>query len=310
MGFFLLPLLVAAVGQIGTVASQPLELAPRADNLCSSGDVEFIDLVKEMFTGFSMSYCKNDKPLEEQTWSTPLFWVTISSSADGCTAPAEMPVDACLDAFKQSFDACGVGSKISGTNFLWNGPDGTCLKFTTKTEGIERLETKVSHNEDLNEVDIGEGLYSCDDYMKLFDKAKDECLATGCDVNRKACDDLTCVTIDGTANTGLEDKFKNYLNDLRTFIAATCKAEAYTDSFCTPNGVCSSNKKVKVQIPSFIGTSTSKNDDIFVANYKVTFSQKALKAGCDIVATLVGAGVGILPFGSLLGSTNVLCGAA
>ncbi|KAH7247851.1 hypothetical protein B0J15DRAFT_563251 [Fusarium solani] len=292
MGFFLLSLLVAAVGQTSTVASQPLELAPRADDLCSAGEVEFTDTVRDMFTGFTSNYCRLHKPGEEETWSTGNFWVTISSSADGCAAPASMPENECKDSFKKSIDACSVGSKISGGNSLWTGPDGTCLKFSMHAEPleVEALKTDIEFHAELNEVDVGEGLYSCDDYMKLFDSAKEACLSIGCDVNKKACDDQTCVTIDGTTNQGVDDKFKGYLDQLRGVIAGSCKTEAYEDYYCTPNGVCSTNKRVKVQIPSFLGSSTAKDEDTFVANYKVTFTQKETKSSCDIVTALRWAG--------------------
>ena len=143
--------------------------------------------------------------------------------------------------------------------------------------------------------------------MKLFDKAKGDCLSVGCDVNKKACDSHACVTIDGTTNQGVDDKFKDYLAQLRDVIAGACKAKGYVDYFCTPNGICSNNKRVKVEIPSFIGSSTSKDGDVFVANYKVTFSEKEKKSSCEHVTSLVSAGIGALPGGSLLGSTSLLC---
>ncbi|RSL45510.1 hypothetical protein CEP54_014231 [Fusarium duplospermum] len=180
-------------------------------------------------------------------------------------------------------------SRFTGTSSLWTGPDGTCLKFSTHAEPIEVLKTDIVAHEEINEVDVGEGLYSCDDYMKLFDLAKEGCTPVGCVTENKACDDQTCVTIDGTTNQGVDDKFKGYLDQLRGVIAGSCKTEAYQDYYCTPNGVCSTNKRVKVQIPSFIGSSTSKDKGLFVANYKVTFTQKERKSACDIITALLSA---------------------
>ncbi|KAF4965255.1 hypothetical protein FSARC_6934 [Fusarium sarcochroum] len=283
MGLFLLSLLVAAVGQISTVASQPPELATRADGLCSAGEVEFTNK------------------------TAGNFWVKISSTADGCAAPASMPENECKDSFKNSIDAYSVGSKISGGNSIWTGPDGNCLKFSIHAEPREILKTDIEFHAELNEVDIGEGLYSCDDYMELFDKAKEYCLSIGCDVNNKACDAQTCVTIDGTTNQGVDDKFKGYLDQLRGVIGGSCKRKAYTKYQCTPDGICSNINRVRVQIPSFLGSSTAKDEDTFVANYKVTFSQSETKSSCEIVTALVSAGIGSLPGGSLLGATVLLC---
>ncbi|KAF4958836.1 hypothetical protein FGADI_2180 [Fusarium gaditjirri] len=307
MGFFLLSLLIGAVGQIGTAASKPLELAPRADRLCSSGEVEYTDQARDMFTGFSSSYCMLKKPGEEQTWTTGYFWVSISSSADGCAAPASLPENECKDSFKKIIDDCSTGAMISGGNYLWTGPDGTCLKFSIHAEPIERVKTDIEFHPELNEVDIGEGLYSCDDYMKLFDKAKGDCLSVGCAVDKKACDTETCVAIDGTVSAGVDDKFKGYLDQLRGVIAGSCKTEKYTEYYCTPDGICSNVRRVKVQIPSFLGSSTVNNKDDFIANYKVTFSENEKKSSCDIVTALVSAGIGNLPGGSLLGATSILC---
>ncbi|KAM0414594.1 hypothetical protein ACHAPT_013566 [Fusarium lateritium] len=309
MGFFLLPLLVAAVGQISTVASKPVELAPRDDDLCTAGEVEYTETVRDMFTGFTSNYCHFHKPGEEGGWTTGFFTLKITSSSDGCTAPDSWSEDECKDTFKKTIDACSIGSKISGGTSLWNGPDGTCLKFSLHADPIEVLKTDVAFHDELNEVDLGEGLYSCDNYMKLFDEAKEDCLSTGCDVNRKACDVQTCVTIDGTTNQGVDDKFKGYLDELRGLVAGSCKEEPYEDWYCTPNGICSTNKRVKVQIPTFIGSSTAKDEDTFVANYKVTFSKQETKSDCETVTALLSAGVGVLPFGSLLGSTSLLCSA-
>ncbi|RSL56824.1 hypothetical protein CEP53_006661 [Fusarium sp. AF-6] len=308
MDFFLLSLLVAAVGQISTVASHPLELAPRADDLCSAGEIEFTDTVKEMFTGFTSHYCQKNTPGDEETWSTEDFSMKISSSADGCTAPASMPENECKDSFKKSIDACSVGDKISGGKSHWNGPNGTCLKFSIHLEPIEAevLKTDIEYHAELNEVAVGEGLYSCDDYMKLFDKVREDCLGTGCEVSKKACDSHTCVTIDGTTSAGMKDKFKGYLDQLRSVVAGSCKTEAYQDHFCTPNGVCSTNKRVKVQIPSLLGSSTAQGKH-FVANYKVAFTKQERKSECDIIEALVNAGLGALPGGSLLGSITLFC---
>ncbi|KAF4985637.1 hypothetical protein FDECE_16420 [Fusarium decemcellulare] len=290
MGFSLFSLLIAAVGQISKVASQPLDLAPRADDLCSAGEVEFTDTVRDMLTGFTSNYCRFNKPGEEQPWTTGIFSLTISSSADGCATPASMPENECKDSFKKSIEACSVGSKISGGNSLWTGPDGTCLKFSMHMEPreVEVLKTDIEFHAELNEVDIGEGLYSCDDYMKLFDEAKEDCLSIGCDVNKKACDAQTCVTIDGTTNQGVDDKFKGYLDQLRGVIAGSCKTETYIKYHCNPGGICSNVKRVKVQIPSFLGSSTAKNGDTFVANYKATFTQSETKSSCEIVTALSG----------------------
>lgn len=105
----------------------------------------------------------------------------------------------------------------------------------------------------------------------------------------------------------MDDKFKGYLAQLRDVIVGSCKEKEYVDYFCTPNGSCSNNKRVKVEIPSFIGSSKSKNGDTFVANYKVTFSEKQQKSSGEHVTSLVSAGISTLPGGSLLGATSLLC---
>ncbi|KAL6918663.1 hypothetical protein FSST1_002689 [Fusarium sambucinum] len=202
----LLSLLVMALGQISMVASQPLELALRADKLCSSGDVEFTDLTRDMFTGFAMSYCKNHKLGDDADWSTGLFNVNFTLLTDGCLASASMSEQACMDSFNKIIDSCSVGSKISGGKSVWTllpllpGPNVHCIKFSIQTEKLEVLKPDFAFHLELNQVDIGKDLYSCDDYMKLFDSAKKECLSVRYDVNKKTCDQHTCVTIGGTTN--------------------------------------------------------------------------------------------------------------
>lgn len=137
------------------------------------------------------------------------------------------------------------------------------------------MATEVEFHPEINEVDLGESLCSFGSYMKLFDKAKGNCLSVRCDVNKKACDKHSCVSIDGTTNQGVDDKFKDYLDQLRDVIARCCKEEKYVDWHCSPDEICSNkNKRIKVQISSFIGPSTSKHGEIIVANYKVTSSEK------------------------------------
>ncbi|RFN53892.1 hypothetical protein FIE12Z_1806 [Fusarium flagelliforme] len=172
---------------------------------------------------------------------------------------------------------------------------------------VQKIETDFQSHPELNGVVIGKGLYSCNHYMKLFDKAREGCLLVGCDVNKKVCDAHACVTIDGTTNQGVVGQFKGYLDDLRTVIAGSCKENHSNESYCTPSGTCSNNNRVKVQIPSFIGSSTAKYGVIFVANYKVTFSEKQKKSSCDIIKDLFNAGLGTLPGGSLFGATSILC---
>lgn len=145
-----------------------------------------------------------------------------------------------------------------------------------------------------SEVDIGEGLYSCDDYMKLYDKAKDDCISTGCSVTDKACDTQACAAIDGTTNQGIGDDFKDYLDQLRIVVKGSCKEDKYDDYNCNPSGGCANVKRVRVQIPSLIGTSTAANGGKFLANYKVTFDQEKAST-CETITTLVSAGLGALP---------------
>ncbi|CAG7559021.1 unnamed protein product [Fusarium equiseti] len=287
MGLLHVSLLIAAVSQIG--------------------DVEYTDTFKDMFTAWTARYCRSMQPGEHEGWTSGLFSVRFSSSADDCKAPSSMPEKECVESFKKSLDACSIGAKISGGVCTWKGPDGTCLKFYIDAEKIDRMATDVEFHPEINEVDLGESLYSCDSYMKLFDKAKGNCLSVVCDVNKKECDNHSCVSIDGTTNQGVDDKFKGYLDQLRTVIAGSCKEEKYVDWHCSPDGICSNNKRIKVQIPSFIGSSTSKDGEIFAPNYKVTFNEKEQKSSCETVTSLVSAGIGNLPSGSLLGATSLLC---
>jgi len=305
MGFLFLSLFIAAVSQISAVASQPFELAPRANAVCSSGDVEYTDNNRILFEGLSKIYCLNEKP-KDLDWIAGDLKLLISTSADGCTAPATIQEKDCKESFKKIVDACSAGAKVSGGKYLWNGPDGTCLKYSLYARKIEVVNTTFESHPELNEVDIGAGLYSCDDYMKLFDEAKKGCLSVGCDVNKKACDSHACATIDGTTTQGVGDKFKDYLDQLRGVIAGSCKQETYDGTHYRPDGNGGNVKKVKVQIPSFIGSSTAK-DGAFVANFKVAFTEKAVKSSCDIATALLAAGVGVLPGGSLFGATSVAC---
>ncbi|KAM0227387.1 hypothetical protein ACHAPO_011573 [Fusarium lateritium] len=279
-----------ALGQISMVASQPLELALRADKLCSSGDVEFTDLTIDMFTGFAMSYCKNHKLGDDADWSTGLFNVNFTSSTDGCLASTSMSEQACMDSFNKIIDSCPVGSKISGGKSVWTllpllpGPNVHCIKFSIQTEKLEVLKTDFAFHLELNQVDIGKDLYSCDDYMKLFDSAKKDCLS------------------------GVDDTFKGYLDQLRGVIAGSCEAKPYEEYSCGgPGHSCGNAKRVKVKIPSFIGASTAKGDETFVANYKVSFTQSQVKSPCDVAMGLLSAGIGTLPLGSLFDATSIAC---
>ncbi|KAJ5823897.1 hypothetical protein N7447_006237 [Penicillium robsamsonii] len=168
------------------------------------------------------------------------------------------------------------------------------------------LKTDVAFHPEYSEVDIGEGLYSCGDYMKLYDKAKEDCLSIGCAVTKEACDHQVCTAIDGTAIQG-EIDFKKYLDQLRIIVKGSCKEDKYVDSYCTPSGTCSNVKRVRVQIPSFLGTSTTANSGKFLTNYKVTFSKKETKSTCETITTLLSAGLGTLPGGSLFGATTLMC---
>ncbi|KAF9889652.1 hypothetical protein FE257_007160 [Aspergillus nanangensis] len=175
------------------------------------------------------------------------------------------------------------------------------------TCAVWSLKTDVEFHPEYSEVDIGEGLYSCDDYMKLYDKAKEDCLSIGCSVTNEACDDQVCTAIDGTTNQGVEDDFKDYLDQLRTVVKGSCKEDKYVDSYCTPAGICSNVNRVRVQIPAFLGTSTAANSGKFLANYKVTFTKKETKSTCQTLTTLISAGLGALPGGSLFGATALAC---
>lgn len=175
------------------------------------------------------------------------------------------------------------------------------------TSAVWSLKTDVEFHPEYNEVDIGEGLYSCDDYMKLYDQVKDDCLSIGCSVTNEVCDEQACAAIDGTTNQGVEDKFKDYLDQLGTVVEGSCKEEEYEDYNCSPGGICSTVPRVRVQIPSFMGTSTAGDDGSFVANYKVTFSKNGQDSSCETITTLISAGLGGLPGGSLLGATSLAC---
>lgn len=175
------------------------------------------------------------------------------------------------------------------------------------TGAVCALKTDIEFDPTYNEVDIGEGLYSCDDFMVLFDTVRDDCLSIGCDVNNEVCDEQACSSIDGTTTSGVDDKFKDYLYDLGDAIKGSCKEEEYEDSQCSPSGICNTTKRVKVQIPSFLGTSTAADDGTFIANYKVTFSKNEQDSTCDTITGMIQAGLGHLPGGSLLGSTSLLC---
>ncbi|KAJ5469221.1 hypothetical protein N7475_006973 [Penicillium sp. IBT 31633x] len=172
---------------------------------------------------------------------------------------------------------------------------------------VRSLKTDVEFHAEYSEVDIGEGLYSCDDYIKLYDKAKEDCLSIGCSVTNEACDGHVCTVIDGTSNWGVRDDFKDYLDQLRTVVKGSCKEDKYDDYNCTPSGTCSNVKRVRVQIPSFLGTATAANSGKFLANFKVTFTKKETKSTCETITTLVSAGLGSLPGGSLFGATALAC---
>ena len=307
MRFIFLSSFIAAVGYISTVASQPLDVPPPAVARCSSGDVAYTDKIRSDFSCLRVLYCWTVSVGKDQTWILPSYEVKFSSPADGCTSPSSMPRDECLGSFQKILDSCSAGAKISGGSHVWYGPDGACLKFSIEAKKIDVVETDVESHKEINEVDIGEGRYFCDRYMKLFDEARKGCLSTGCDVTKKACDSLTCVTIDGTTNRGLADKYKGYLDEFRAIIAGSCKETPYDNYFCRPDGNCSNNKRVKVQIPSFIGASTSKDGDSFVANYKLTFTGKETPGACELINSLLAAGIGTLPAGSLFNATLPFC---